>query len=354
MHVEVTGLSPDRWYAYRFRVGTWVSPVGPHPHRPADRRRRSSRCAWRSARASAGRPATTPPTPTWWRSAPTSSCGRVTTSTPRVTATVARAVAGGEATDIGRVPQPLRGVPVRPGPAGRARRLPLAGLWDDHEVEDNYAGIVPSDGTPDDDPAGFAARRDAAYRAWWEHMPVRLPPPAAGGSPTYRSLRWGRLAQFAVLDGRQHRSDQPCGDGFVRSCPERDSPDATMLGAEQEAWVAAGFAEAAATGVGWTVLVNPVAVDRPVGPARRRCGPGEHGRLGRLPTGTPAPSRRRPGGGRAEPGGPHGRHALLDRGGPRAGRHGRRQRVPGARHLLALPEGPGPRVGPGALRAAPR
>ena len=47
-------------------------------------------------------------------------------------------------------------------------------IWDDHEVENNYAGLVPEDPS---DAAGFAARRAAAYQAWWEHMPVRLPPP---------------------------------------------------------------------------------------------------------------------------------------------------------------------------------
>ena len=170
-----------------------------------------------------------------------------------------RAVAGGEATTLAGYRNRYAEYRSDPGLRAAHAACPWLVTWDDHEVEDNYAGR-PAPATPTADAAAFAARRDAAYQAWWEHMPVRLPPPAAGGSPTYRSLRWGRLAQFVVLDGRQHRSDQPCGDGFVRSCPERDSPDATMLGAEQEAWVADRFAEAAATGVGWTVLVNPVAL----------------------------------------------------------------------------------------------
>ena len=54
---------------------------------------------------------------------------------------------------------------------------PWAAIWDDHEVENNYAGLVPQD--PVDQPT-FAARRAAAYRAWWEHMPVRLPSPVDG------------------------------------------------------------------------------------------------------------------------------------------------------------------------------
>jgi alkaline phosphatase D len=128
--------------------------------------------------------------------------------------------------------------------------------WDDHEVEDDYAGAAASGGQPGD--ADFTARRDAAYQAWWEHMPVRLPPPGADGTTIYRSIRWGALAQLVVLDGRQYRSGQPCGGGFVRSCPERDLPEGTMLGAAQEAWLAARLAEAAAADVNWTVLVNQV------------------------------------------------------------------------------------------------
>jgi alkaline phosphatase D len=44
-------------------------------------------------------------------------------------------------------------------------------IWDDHEVENNYAGLVPQDAA---DAPTFAARRFAAYQAWWEHQPVRL------------------------------------------------------------------------------------------------------------------------------------------------------------------------------------
>ena len=169
--------------------------------------------------------------------------------------------------------------------------------WDDHEVEDNYAGIVPREDE---------RRRRRSGR-------VRRPPrrrlPGPGGStcrsacphrrraarPSTAVFAGARLAQFVVLDGRQHRSDQPCGDGFVRSCPERDSPDATMLGAEQEAWLAARFAEAATDRRRLDGARQPGGDDRPVGPTRRRCGPGQHGRLGRLPPGTTPPARRPPG-----------------------------------------------------------
>ena len=39
-------------------------------------------------------------------------------------------------------------------------------VWDDHEVSNDYANMRPEIPEPD-----FAARRAAAYRAYWEHMP---------------------------------------------------------------------------------------------------------------------------------------------------------------------------------------
>ena len=58
--------------------------------------------------------------------------------------------------------------------------------------------------------------------------------PSAGAAEfrIHRSIDWGRLARFHVLDTRQYRDDQPCdldGDaGMV--CAEVDDPARTMLG----------------------------------------------------------------------------------------------------------------------------
>ncbi len=83
-------------------------------------------------------------------------------------------------------------------------------IWDDHEVENNYAAATSEDADP---PQEFVARRLAAYQAWWEHMPVRIPRPAGTADTiTYRTVRWGTLADVILLDGRQFRSDQTCGD----------------------------------------------------------------------------------------------------------------------------------------------
>lgn len=42
---------------------------------------------------------------------------------------------------------------------------------------------------------------------------------------------------FDVLDTRQYRADQACGDGVRTDCEDARAPGRTMLGDEQEAWL---------------------------------------------------------------------------------------------------------------------
>ena len=136
---------------------------------------------------------------------------------------------------------------------------PWVVTWDDHEVNNNYAGLHPQ--FPRDAPE-FPARRAAAYQAWWEHQPVRAGPPDGPNLPIFRTLDWGRLARFHVLDTRQHRSLQPCrntpGDLSLDigvSCAERTDPERTMLGFEQEQWLGRNLERSHAT---WDVLASAV------------------------------------------------------------------------------------------------
>ncbi len=111
-------------------------------------------------------------------------------------------------------------------------------IWDDHEVENNYASLVPQ---AEADARAFADRRFAAYQAWWEHQPVRLDPPIADQEyRIYRVVHWGELMNLALLDGRQYRTDQACGDVTLSidpACAEITSATRTMLGDDQEAWL---------------------------------------------------------------------------------------------------------------------
>ena len=132
------------------------------------------------------------------------------------------------------------------------RSAPFIVSFDDHEVENNYAGDADENGTP---PELFVLRRAAAYQAYYEHMPLRAASLPAGGSiRIYRRLQFGGLIDMSVLDTRQWRSDQACGDGF-RTCPAALDPGRTILGAAQEQWL---FENLPGVKARWTVLSQQV------------------------------------------------------------------------------------------------
>jgi alkaline phosphatase D len=122
---------------------------------------------------------------------------------------------------------------------------PWITIWDDHEVDNDYANaqgqMLQSD---------FLARRAAAYQAWWEFMPV--PHSLRPNGPHARiqgRLDWGRLARLQWVDDRQFRDVQACprpgrgGSNTVRlrDCPALADPSRSLLGAEQEQWLAQGW-----------------------------------------------------------------------------------------------------------------
>jgi len=136
-------------------------------------------------------------------------------------------------------------------------------IFDDHEVEDNWAGDEPGEATLDRRVAFLTRRRNAllAYREWMPFGRVACPEP----NRFYRSLRLGANAELLLLDTRQYRDDQPCNDRAFVPCPEAGEPGRTMLGPRQLAWVKDRLASSGAT---WKVLANQVmlmALDLPAG-----------------------------------------------------------------------------------------
>ena len=128
------------------------------------------------------------------------------------------------------------------------RNFPLVAIWDDHEVEDNYANGLPG-GQTENRRVPFDQRKANGYRAWNEHLP------RAASNRIYGSRRLGANLELMLLDQRQYRDDQPCNpqDSFVApACPEseRNAPR-TMLGAEQKAWFKDALARSTAT---WKVV----------------------------------------------------------------------------------------------------
>ena len=115
--------------------------------------------------------------------------------------------------------------------------------FDDHEIDDNWAGEFDKDGNR---PDVFKVRKAAAMQAWYEHVPVRRAQ-RPGAGVAYRRLDYGNLARMHVLDTRSFRSDQLCehpGIGRVEldACIPVDRPERTMMGAAQENWLDRGLA----------------------------------------------------------------------------------------------------------------
>ncbi len=136
-------------------------------------------------------------------------------------------------------------------------RCPWLVTWDDHDVDNDYAGLVGENVMESEEQ--MLARRAAAYQAWWEHHPVRVPRARSWADLSItRGVSWGALAQLWALDTRQYRSDQPCGGGTrVVPCGEWADPSRSMLGPGQERWLADGLASSPAR---WQVLANQVMV----------------------------------------------------------------------------------------------
>jgi alkaline phosphatase D len=136
---------------------------------------------------------------------------------------------------------------------------PCLMTWSDHEVENDYANqwsqrVVTL-------PEQFLRRRAAAYQAYYEHMPLRAASmPQGSALRLYGHFRFGDLAGFSVLDGRQYRSKQPCelpnyrgGHVVTDECTDRVDPARTYLGIEQEQWLFEGFKRSNVT---WTFIAQ--------------------------------------------------------------------------------------------------
>lgn len=113
---------------------------------------------------------------------------------------------------------------------------------DDHEVTNDYAG---------GDPALPPTQISAGYQAFFEYMPIAALGPAGDRYRTYRSFRYGRNAEFFILDERQYREPsavEACNaaldpSGFVSPlfysprCLRALAERREMLGAAQFDWL---------------------------------------------------------------------------------------------------------------------
>jgi alkaline phosphatase D len=250
VHVEAGGLRPGREYYYRFRTGRHASPTG--------------------------RTLTTPPR----GSMPDltmcfASCAdygdgyftayrRLAEDHPDLVLHLGdylyeypansgdiRAVAGPEIRTLANYRQRYAQYKADPDLQLAHATAPWLVVWDDHEIENNWAGEAPEAPDP-----GFLDRRAVAFQAYYENMPLRSSVrPRGNDMRLYRRFAWGDLATFHMLDTRQYRDDQACGDGLKIDCAERLDPNRTITGAEQERWLLDGFHRSRAR---WDVLGQQV------------------------------------------------------------------------------------------------
>ena len=125
-------------------------------------------------------------------------------------------------------------------------------VWDDHEIDNNWASRDDQDDTP---PEIFALRRQAAAQAFYENMPLRARSFPSGTSiQLYRQAAYGSLVNVNFLDTRQYRTHQPCtrpGQPCVL-----DAPEGTIMMA-QEKWLLDNLTASKAT---WNVIAQQVMV----------------------------------------------------------------------------------------------
>ncbi|MFF4605316.1 alkaline phosphatase D family protein [Streptomyces sp. NPDC001339] len=274
VHIEPTGLAPDRVYYYRFRAGEWISPVGRTRTTPAPTARPSAlslaavSCqAYHDGYYTAYRHLAREDLDVVFHLGdylyeyPVDAAGGARNYTDRTLP------AHFNRETVTLEDYRLRYALYKSDPDLRAAHAahPFIVTWDDHEVENNYAAGISEDNLP---PAEFLVRRAAAYRAYWENQPLRRPQrPNGPDARLYRRVRYGQLAQFDILDTRQYRSDQAYGDGWHAPGPESRDPRRTLTGAAQERWLIDGWRRSTAR---WNVLPQQVTFSE----RRNATGPG--------------------------------------------------------------------------------
>jgi alkaline phosphatase D len=240
VHIEVDGLQPDRWYFYRFQSGDAKSPVGRFRTAPAD----GAMTPLTFAVASCQR---------YDEGLFTAYEHMAQEELDLVTHLGDYIYEGASASNVIRAHHGLeirtvddyrrRYAQYKSDPAlQRAHaRCPWVVTWDDHEVDNNYANLIGENLMESTEQ--MRARRAAGYQAWWEHQAVRVPRAASWADLNItRTINWGAMARFWMLDTRQHRDLQACDSGTkVVPCGDWARPSRTMLGDAQEQWLTRGL-----------------------------------------------------------------------------------------------------------------
>jgi alkaline phosphatase D len=271
VHVELAGLEPDRWYWYRFIAGGEASPLGRTRTAPAPGTQPASlRFAFASCQQYEQ----------GYYASHRDIAGRDLDLVAFLGDYIYESSWGRDHVRSHGAPAPMTLAEYRVRYAlyksdkdlqAAHAAAPWIVTWDDHEVVDDYA----NDRSRGASGAAFLARRAAAYRAFWEHMPLpRSAKPEGADAQLFRRIAFGDLSTFHILDDRQYRTYQPCSlDGGSRvvtraECPALDDPQATLLGWRQERWLEDGLGASRSR---WNILAQQTRL------ARRSFRPPEQG-----------------------------------------------------------------------------
>jgi alkaline phosphatase D len=182
------------------------------------------------------------------------------------------------ARDLDRLPVPdheiitlddyrLRHAQYKADPDSQAMHasLPLIAVWDDHEVA-NDAWREGAENHDDGDGA-WAERRNAAFQAYMEWMPVRVPD-EGGATRIYRDFHYGDLVSLTLLDTRFSGRDRP---PFLQPDMDRqtirgvlDDPERQLIGETQREWLRKRLRVASDST--WQVVGQQVLVSEMVSP----------------------------------------------------------------------------------------
>jgi alkaline phosphatase D len=258
VHVDATGLQPDRWYWYRFMLGDAVSPVGRTRTAPAPAHAGSM---LKLAVASCQH----------WEFGSYAAHRHIAAAAPDLVAflgdyiyewgptSCASGARGAQRRIVHAGDYRARYAQYKSDPDLQAAHLaaPWIVTWDDHEVANDYAATATS-GCRD-----FAARRAAAYQAFYEHMPLRLPPPRPlRQHPHVPALRLGpagalpRAGRPPVPRRRclpRSRDAAARTSVLARACPRCATRRARCWACEQEAWLARACPSSKAR---WNILAQ--------------------------------------------------------------------------------------------------
>ncbi len=160
-------------------------------------------------------------------------------------------------------------------------RAPWIVVWDDHETANDSFMSGAQNHQPDTE-GDWNERKARAIKAYYEWMPIREP--ANGGAAINRSFQFGDLLSLFMLETRLTARDQqlsydrdlpaPGGEAELAAFRTKlNDPSRKMMGAEQEAWLAAGLKDSVKAGRVWQVLGNEVVMARlPVPSLKKQLG----------------------------------------------------------------------------------